>query len=72
MSAQVYGASITVTALQFLGLPRAEMKPVEGDSLKVLTFPVRFHQTLGGMGIVPQEKVAHLVGGGVGEYKHPR
>jgi predicted oxidoreductase len=24
------------------------------------------------MGIVPQEKVAHFVGGGVGEYKHAR
>ena len=70
--AHVYGASGTVAALQFLGLLSAEMKAVLGDRLKVCALPVRFHQTLRGMRIVPQEKVTHFVSGGVSKYQHPR
>ena len=72
MSARIQGASSPVTAFQLLGLPRAELEAVLRHCLKVLIFPMRLHQTLSGMSIVAQKKVAHLVGGGVGEYKHPR
>jgi hypothetical protein len=55
-----------VTASQFPGLVRAEMKAVLCHGLEVVGPPSRFHQTPDGVGLVTEKQVPDFVSGGIG------